>query len=477
MPPNDKQSEFIAIADLRIGHYIYLDVGWMGHPFALNSFRITSTDQIATIRGLGLERLRFSPAQSRLPEAEPGELAAPAATNVTQDGTATTTPGTPVQTGLTDTPESQTAEAAVTNEAAATSAPAGAAVALPSQNGAATPKELRREQIAQQHAALQRCENQFNDAAHTYRSIVEGIYTHPLESRQQGEAVVDGMIGQMGAAGEEILVRLLSEKAGERTSLHSINVSIVSLLLARAMGSTSEQMRDIGVGALLHDIGKMELPDRLRWNDHDGSEAEKTLYRSHVGKGVVMAQKLGLSDGAKLIIAQHHELADGSGYPKGLRNDSIYAPARIVALVNRYDNLCNPGNPAQAVTPHEALSLIYAQNRSQYDARVMAVFIRLMGVYPPGSVIELSTGRHALVVSVNSARPLRPNVIIHDPSVPADEALIMDLETNPEIGIRRSVKPLQLPKAAYDYLSPRKRLCYFFERGGDLAAMHPAHAT
>ena len=117
MPPNDKQSEFIAIADLRIGHYIYLDVGWMGHPFALNSFRITSTDQIATIRGLGLERLRFSPAQSRLPEAEPGELAAPAATNVTQDGTATTTPGTPVQTGLTDTPESQTAEAAVTNEA------------------------------------------------------------------------------------------------------------------------------------------------------------------------------------------------------------------------------------------------------------------------------------------------------------------------------------------------------------------------
>ena len=142
--------------------------------------------------------------------------------------------------------------------------PAATAPAAPSP---LTPKELRREQIARQHAALQRCENQFNDAAHTYRAIVEGIYTHTLESREQGEAIVDGMISQMGAANEEILVRLLSEKAGERTSLHSINVTIISLLLARATGSTPEHMRDIGLGALLHDIGKMELPDRLRWSD------------------------------------------------------------------------------------------------------------------------------------------------------------------------------------------------------------------
>ncbi|MBK6907018.1 MAG: DUF3391 domain-containing protein [Rhodocyclaceae bacterium] len=457
MRQNDKQSDFIDVANLRVGHYIYLDVGWMGHPFALNSFRISSEDQIATIRGLGLERLRFSPAQSRLPEEAPGNPAAEATVSLTSKPEDKSGEG----------PSTPNAETSMTAEAAS---PAATAPAAPSP---LTPKELRREQIARQHAALQRCENQFNDAAHTYRAIVEGIYTHTLESREQGEAIVDGMISQMGAANEEILVRLLSEKAGERTSLHSINVTIISLLLARATGSTPEHMRDIGLGALLHDIGKMELPDRLRWSDSEVSDAEKSLYRSHVGKGVVMAQKLGLPDGAKLIIAQHHELSDGSGYPKSLHNESIYAPARIVALVNRYDNLCNPGNPAQAVTPHEALSLIYAQNRNQYDARVMAVFIRLMGVYPPGSVIELSTGRHALVVSVNSARPLRPNVIIHDPSVPADEALIMDLESNPEIGIRRSIKPLQLPKAAYDYLSPRKRLCYFFERGSELGSVPP----
>jgi hypothetical protein len=68
------------------------------------------------------------------------------------------------------------------------------------------------------------------------------------------------------------------------------------------------------------------------------------------------------------------------------------------------------------------------------------------------------------VASVNSSRPLRPKVIVHDPRVPKDEAPILDLETVPELGIRRSLKPAQLPREALDYLSPRKRICYFFER-------------
>jgi hypothetical protein len=137
----------------------------------------------------------------------------------------------------------------------------------------------------------------------------------------------------------------------------------------------------------------------------------------------------------------------------------------VVSLVNLYDNLCNPGNPAAAITPHEALSQMFAQMRSRFDAKILALFIRMMGVYPPGSVIQLSDDRYAMVVSVNSSRPLRPSIVIHDPYIPKDEALIIHLEDTPELNIRRSLKPLQLPKAAMDYLSPRQRICYFFERG------------
>ncbi|MDO9192667.1 MAG: phosphohydrolase, partial [Undibacterium sp.] len=82
-----------------------------------------------------------------------------------------------------------------------------------------------------------------------------------------------------------------------------------------------------------------------------------------------------------------------------------------------------------------------------------------------GSVVQLTDERYALVVSVNSSRPIKPRVVIHDPAIPRDDALVINLELEQQLGIRRSLKPLQLPKAAYDYLSPRKRLCYFFERG------------
>ena len=84
------------------------------------------------------------------------------------------------------------------------------------------------------------------------------------------------------------------------------------------------------------------------------------------------------------------------------------AAARIVALVNRYDNLCNPPSLAKALTPHEALSLLFAQARSQFDATMLNAFIRMMGVYPAGSVVQLTDDRYALVMSVNSTRPLKP---------------------------------------------------------------------
>jgi putative nucleotidyltransferase with HDIG domain len=275
--------------------------------------------------------------------------------------------------------------------------------------------------------------------------------------------MVGGLLGQL-SENEETCIRLLSEKAGEKTSLHAINVTVISLLLGKAMALDAAAMRELGIGALLHDLGKMDLPDRLRWSDDHFTSAERQLYRDHVTHGVALAKKMGLSKEAQLIVGQHHELADGSGYPQKLKGEQISVPARIVALVNQYDNLCNPGNPALAVTPHEALSLIYAQSKKRFDARSLALFIRMMGVYPPGSVVELTDARYAMVVSVNSSRPLRPQVIVHDPQIPAAEALVLDLETLPELGIRRSLKPLQLPKAAFDYLSPRKRLCYFFER-------------
>ena len=417
---SDIHTQFIDISQLRIGMFVYLDVSWMDHPFPVGSFEIRTQAQLATIRGLGLEQVRYSPDKSS-PE--------PSATQVSV---------------------TKIAEPIVFNETQKTSE-----------------ARLRREMLALQHSSLLACERQFGQASQTFKHVAEIAHTQPQIAKEQAEVLIQGFLGcVMGE--EEAAIRLLSEKAGEKTSLHSINVTVISLLLGRALGLTKSDLFELGVGALLHDLGKMGLPDRLRWQDEQFNTAERQLYQGHVQQGVLLAQKMGLSPEATILIAQHHEFIDGSGYPLHIKADKITPLGRIISLVNKYDNMCNPANPSLAITPHEALSKIFTGNKLQFDAPSLTAFIHMMGIYPPGSVVQLTDDRFALVVSVNSARPIKPRVVIQDASIPREDALVINLEHEKTLGIRRSLKPIQLPKAAYDYLSPRKRLCYFFERGVEL---------
>lgn len=408
----ESQPQFIDVSRLRVGMFIHLDLGWMQHPFSLNSFKVQSREQIDIIRSLGIERVRYSPEKS---DPEPSTTL-------------------------------QTAAAAVEEKS-------------PEMAG----KRRRRDLLSSQRASLLVCERQFAGATQTFKLLADSVHAQPVSCRERSEALINGFIGEI-LGKEEACIRLLSEKAGEKTAHHSINVTVISLLLGKASGLAEQELEDLGMGALLHDIGKIELPDRLRWKGEHFTTAERQIFQEHVAHGVNLGKKMGLSKEALLIIGQHHEHADGSGYPLHIMDDKMSLQSRIVSLVNRYDNLCNPVHPALAVTPHEALSMMFAQMKALFHGPTMSLFIRMMGVYPPGSVVQLTDERYALVVSVNSSRPLKPRVVVHDPHVPRDEALVVDLEDERDLGIRRSLKPLQLPRATFDYLSPRKRMCYFFER-------------
>lgn len=451
MAKQDSEAQFIDIDEVHIGTYVYVDLGWIKHPFALNSFKIGSRDQIDTLIKLGVKRIRWSPEKS---DPEPGSEPFP----TTETGEKVGAGGTASQAPTAEQPAvGGSAEASATARQTIAAAVAAEAAVL------AEERRQRRDKLHAQRESLELCEREFTSASRAYRQVIEQIGSQPETARTQVAQLVGGMVGKM-LAQEETAIRLLSESIGERASQHSVNVAVISLLLGKTLGLDTAQLDILGSGALLHDIGLTAIPERLRWLDTQFTSVERKLYQEHVAHGVTIGTRMKLRPEELAIIAQHHELADGHGYPRQLGGEQIAPLARIVALVNLYDNLCNPGNPAQAVTPHEALALIFAQMRHQFDNKVLMPFIRMMGVYPPGSVVELSDGRLALVVSVNATRPLKPNVVIHEPRVPRDEALVEDLENTPDLGIRRSLKPLQLPKAAFDYLSPRQRICYFFER-------------
>lgn len=460
MATRDSEAQFIDIDDVRIGTYVYVDLGWIKHPFALNSFKITSRDQIDTLIKLGVKRIRWSPEKSEFAsEDEAGQTTAKLSAGGTAHPEETSASAADQEAAA----ESTAASADTFAEQGLTARQAIAEAVAAEAAASAEERRQRREKLDDQRSSLELCERQFVTASRDYRQVVEQVAQQPEQARIHVTEMVGTMVGKM-LGQEESCIRLLSESVGERASQHSINVMVISLLLGRSMGLDTATLGTLGSGALLHDIGLIALPERLRWMDTQFSSAERKIYQEHVTHGLAIATRMKLTPEQMAIIAQHHELADGRGYPHQLAGEQIAPLARIVALVNLYDNLCNPANPTQAITPHEALALIFAQMRHQFDNKVMMPFIRMMGVYPPGSVVELSDGRLALVVSVNATRPLKPNVVIYEPRVPRDEALVEDLEFMTDLGIRRSLKPLQMPKAAFDYLSPRQRICYFFER-------------
>lgn len=423
---SDTVIDTIEVAALTIGMHIHLDGGWLSHPFPRSSFKISSLDQIATLRSLGLQRVRWSP----------------------QDSDVTPT------TGGWDVPP-----------AAVQSATPAAPPVAPS------PQELQRAALAAQRAALAACERQFAEAASATKQIFDDVRAQPADARRGAQALTRQLVDQM-IGSQDLCIRLLSEAAGDKASAHALNVSVISLLMGRNFNLSEAEMLDLGLGALLHDIGKSELPERFRHREEHFSASEHKLYETHVALGIAQARRMELAPGASLVIAQHHEHIDGSGFPLRLQSDRTTVLSRIVALVNRYDKLCNPQNPGKAITPHEAVALMFAQGKNKYDAAILGAFIKMMGVYPAGSVVQLTDDRYAMVVGVNSSRPLKPRVLVHEAGVPRDEALVLDLETVNGLGIRRSLKPLALPSRTLDYLSPRPRVSYFFEptAEGEIAA-------
>ncbi len=419
-------TEYVDVSELRAGMYVHLDLSWMSHPFPSGSFKIGNPRQIDTIRSLGMQRVRWDPDKS---DPAPAPSTAP---NAGSDETVAEAPQ----------------------------------LAAQAQSQVIQQRELaarRRALAAERRRVIAHCEDEFTKAARVSLSVVRAFSQRPDAARHECEALIGSMVGQLTQGGES-MVHLLSEGAGERVAQHPVNVTVLSLLLGRAMGLSGEMLRDLGIAALTHDIGKELLPERVRWAEGSASSTEEKAYRSHVGLGVETARRMGLGAQVLSAIAQHHEHADGTGYPEGLRGEAVGRLGTILALVNRYDNLCNPVNPAASLTPHESLAMVFSLYKLRFEATALNAFVRLMGVYPPGSLVQLADDRYGMVMTVNTTRPLRPQVLLYDTAVPRDEAQLVDMETMPQMGIKRSLKPAQLPDAVATYLSPRKRTSYYFEQ-------------
>jgi putative nucleotidyltransferase with HDIG domain len=419
------QEHKISVDQLQVGVYVYLDVGWMRHPFGFNNFKIRDEEQLQTIRTLGLASVRWDPARSDLKPLPK----------------------------VRDVPPQPEAEAEPTIE------PTIEPVAMMVE------KQARIQALAEHRINMAKVEQAFAGAASMVRDMGKSIHVQPEKAVAEAAQLIGDMVDSLLLA-PDLAIQVMAEKPGsEDVYFHSLNVSVLAMIVAREVGLPAEIVRQIGIGALFHDIGLNEVPAKILLNPGTLTKAEREFREVHCQFGLDIARKAGLSQGVLNIVHQHHEYFDGSGYPRKLKGDAIDPLARLVALVNAFDNLCNPVNLAQALTPHEALSHMFSKQRNLYDPKLLQVFIRFMGVYPPGTVVGLSNDAFGLVVKVNAARALKPTVMVHDAGIPKSEALILDLAKEPGVNITRAIRPIQLPPDVYDYLSPRRRVSYYFDEG------------
>ena len=407
-----------------VGLYIWLDISWVDHPFLTSRIMVNTEKEIAMIRSNHVEgKLYYYPDMSK---AEPAPRSEP-----------------PLQT--------QDQLSAAELEASALRQEVEAL------------ELAKKEKLRRQRDAVQRADKNWEDAARVTREALLNLARSPKTagaqlsqlSRQSASAI---------AKGQEVLLHLLGDKKGQGPQFHALNVMTLSMVVGKQAGLTERELADLALGALAHDGGKAQIPAAIL-QAPVRKKFEEDFYRQHVQFSVQFASESGaFTPEALAVIADHHECADGSGWPKAKKETS--RAARILALVNRYDRLCTPEAPkSEALMPSEALATLFRSMAGKYDKALLSTLIKLLGVYPPGTVVQLSDGSLALVVSPG-ATSLQPRVLIYSPEVPRDEAPTLDLADEPGLKVTEAVRPSLLPPDVLEWLNPQQRLSYFYSVSG-----------
>ena len=222
------------------------------------------------------------------------------------------------------------------------------------------------------------------------------------------------------------------------TYRHSVNVAVLSTMIAMGMDFKFDELTDLCLSALLHDIGKLKIDDAILNKPTRLTEEEYALIKTHPSIAYnVVKERWDIAATTKIGILCHHENVDGSGYPFGLKDQKIHRFARIIHVADVYDALTSKRPYKDAYSPADASEFLMSSCGSLFDRDVVEIFLGYVPIYPKGSTVILSDGRRAIVAENIKFNILRPRVIIeetgeeldltHDPA--CRNITIMEMET------------------------------------------------
>lgn len=219
------------------------------------------------------------------------------------------------------------------------------------------------------------------------------------------------------------------------TAEHCLNVGVLAIALGRHLGLNRSQLELLGLCGMLHDVGKMRLDQSILNKEGSLTPQEFLHVKQHAMFGYdVLQEDVTLPLEVKVAALSHHERMDGRGYPKRLTADQIGFCTRVVSIVDAYDAITSRRCYSAPKSSAEALKILYEHSGTQFDQKLVVKFIECIGIYPPGSLVEMTSGEVGVVLSVSAENRLLPKV-----------ALLLDADKKP---MRQTVVDLKLERAS-----------------------------
>jgi HD-GYP domain-containing protein (c-di-GMP phosphodiesterase class II) len=250
----------------------------------------------------------------------------------------------------------------------------------------------------------------YNNARNASRKVFEEARLGRVPSSGEVQAAVHGLVDGVLKSRHSLLALTMIKSYDEYLFNHSVNVGILSIALAKHMGYGGEALHELGIGAFLHDLGKVSWPDEIYRKPRDLSDEEWRIVKSHPEEGVKLISRMeGISKVTLRPVLEHHMRHDRRGYPPPPTGYEIHPFGMIVGVCDAYDAMTTARPYQTAMEPARAIARMKQLAGTVFDPAVLEKFIEMLGIYPAGTVVRLDTGELALVLRPNpedSARPL-----------------------------------------------------------------------
>ncbi|MCU7834331.1 MAG: DUF3391 domain-containing protein [gamma proteobacterium symbiont of Taylorina sp.] len=369
----------ITIDELEVGLFIVeMDISWIKSPFLLHRRAIKTKNDIILLKKAGVKCLTIDLNKSQLIETENDSSGSDIKDNLEND---------PI---IAESSPMQTQEAGVSNSQKL------------DEPSVLLSEEINRATILKKQA---------NES---FQQINEAVKSNQAISIEKISPVIDETVSSLLRNSQALLTLMNLKRYEEKLFSHSFSVMTLALTLAIKDGVEDEDLKILGMAALLHDIGWAQLPLNLFGQNRKYSDNELKVVRQHLKiSNVIVSRSDDIHERSKRLILLHHERSDGSGYPDGLTQGQLDPLARILILADYYDEMIHGLLDKPGLISAEALKFLYKESiQKKLDKYYVEMLIKLLGIYPLCSAVELTSKEKGVVIEVARDKPLEPVVRI-----------------------------------------------------------------